>query len=281
MPRDGGNPKVIEKQSRIWQLVLCSQHTSEDAEWSQKSASILGHRKNVCGCSSAKYNIIITSLIPKMKKCLTVQLTKSTKYAGASTPLEKPHATHGRSFSKAARLALCTSGQSRRIQELKFSRFSFPSGYLNQATCEGALSRRARTRRLRTRLRTISSLLHACQPLGQQFRQKVQGVQTHKVSARHDLRCGHEACAGRTYEVLPDSQRLRYLLRHDHQGVRQERYPHQGQGENVLQDSRRGRTHTVKKIVSDRTYRNDRFHQQSGNLLPTQRDLGHPTKRKL
>ena len=57
----------IEKESRVWQLVLCSQHVSEDVDLSYKTGQILRPQR---GCheedgtwSGATYKIIMTEEI--------------------------------------------------------------------------------------------------------------------------------------------------------------------------------------------------------------------------
>ena len=76
--------------------------------------------------------------------------------------------------------------------------------------------------------------------------QEAQGLQSLEASPRPDLRCRHGEGELR---VQPNSQRLRYLLQHYPQGVRQKGYLHQGQSRDLRQDSRRTGTHRQKKSV--------------------------------
>ena len=57
-----------EKESRVWQLVLCAQHVSEDVELSHKTGQTLrphgGCHEEDGTWSSATYKIIMTEEIP-------------------------------------------------------------------------------------------------------------------------------------------------------------------------------------------------------------------------
>ena len=62
--------------------------------------------------------------------------------------------------------------------------------------------------------------------------------------------------AGRSWGELQiplHSERLRHLLQHDTEGVHQKVHPHRRQDRDIREDSRRGCTHTVKRIINSNT----------------------------
>ena len=86
MHHAGGELMPIERQSRMWQLVPCSERMIEDIDASEKTADILRHQKDrheEDGARSwAAYKIIITAEMPNMRNVCPyrwlTQLTIST-----------------------------------------------------------------------------------------------------------------------------------------------------------------------------------------------------------
>ena len=65
--------------------------------------------------------------------------------------------------------------------------------------------------RIPLKQRTTSRALHP----RSKSRCQITGLNALEASPRRDLRCRNGACAGGTFQVLPEPQRLRHLLRHD------------------------------------------------------------------
>ena len=169
----------IEEQSRVWQLVLCSQHMSEDIDVPKMTAKNLKHQKDCHkedgACAWVKYKNLITSQIPNTEKHHSEQLiekidniygqiilrnmSNSTDSRLAADPRTKllERENHFRKLN-----VLRTLGQARDIQEQEFNRMSPRSGsskwavqfVLSYRLREARYShqrKRARTKRLRSK----------------------------------------------------------------------------------------------------------------------------------
>ena len=75
-------------------------------------------------------------------------------------------------------------------------------------------------------IKTEDDKLALANPLHKNLGPPISGLQALDVSPQRDQRGRHGTCAARTCSVLPQSQRLRNLLRHDSQLMSQKGHSH-------------------------------------------------------
>ena len=210
----------IQKQLRVWQLVLGSQHANEDTQLPKKTAQILRlSRGRRCFCSLAKYKIIITAEMPDMKN---VSL-RTNGFRNWRNPGTKKGTKYARDRHNTGRNPMLPSEDHTRISSRRRRKSHAKELYQNGLAKYGTVKQR-----------WVPGGFEGNEGRQEPW-QEVQVSHAFQASQRRNLRCGHGGRAEGELEVLPNPQRLRHLLQRDHQGVHRKCQSHQGPRRDIRQ----------------------------------------------